>query len=132
MSSTPCTRQVFSNHDVVYLAVLDAYARYCRATNGNVLTEPAANVIADFCEKLNAGPSATANTLGFEFGATPQLTPWVRRLVMRRLELNRELLQRGQTLFLVVRSTSPEELEQIDTSRLRAQLRRARLDVECA
>ena len=120
MSFAPCTRLVFSNDDACYLAVLDAYARYCRATYGELLTECGANVIAELCDLLDVPPSATASTLGFEFGDPPQLHPWVRSVVLRRLERFPSLLQRGKALFSALKPISTTDLESVDVELLKA------------
>lgn len=118
----PCTRLVFSGHDAVYLAVLDAFARYRCVTYGETLTEAGANVIAGLCEMLGASPSATADTLGFEFDPQSQLHPWVRRVALRRLELFPMLLARAHALFAVLQPISAVNLETVDLCELKARV----------
>ena len=130
MTPSHGVRLIFSDNDVCYLALLDAYARYWHRTHNQVLTERGATVIARLCTLLGLNPSSTADTLDFSFSEEPQMPALLRRRVLRRLDLQPWLLQSCKVIFSVLQSISPEELTEIDITSSSAEQHSGQYDLE--
>lgn len=83
-------RYVWSANDIFFAAVLLDYGLY-RGQHGEDVSEECAERIAQLCHQVDLGPSCSADTLGFTFSPTVDLSRSARRRVHGRLINDSEL-----------------------------------------